>query len=63
MIEKDISRREFLMGSAAAPTMIHEEVMAEASSFMKSRVILTAAEIDLFTHLEQKPSNADEISR
>ncbi len=41
--------------------MIHEEVMAEASSFMKSRVILTAAEIDLFTHLEQKPSNADEI--
>ncbi len=36
--------------------------MAEASSFMKSRVILTAAEIDLFTHLEQKPSNADEIA-
>ena len=42
--------------------MIHEEVMAEVSSFMKSRVILTAAEIDLFTHLEQKPSNADEIA-
>ena len=62
MIEKDVSRREFLMGSAAAPTMIHEKVMAEARSFMQSRVILTAAELDLFTHLEQKPSNADEIA-
>ena len=61
-MEKDVSRREFLMGSAAAPTMIHEKVMAEARSFMQSRVILTAAELDLFTHLEQKPSSADEIA-
>lgn len=62
MTEKDISRREFLTGSSAVPTMIYEEMMAEASSFMKSRVILTAAEIDLFTHLEQKPSSADAIA-
>ena len=61
-MEKDVSRREFLMGSAAAPTMINEKVMAETRSFMQSRVILTAAELDLFTHLEQKPSTADEIA-
>jgi len=42
--------------------MIHQGVMAEASSFMRSRAILTAAEIDLFTRLEQKPSTADEIA-
>jgi len=42
--------------------MIHEKVMAEARSFMQSRVILTAAEIDLFTHLEQKPSSAEEMA-
>jgi len=42
--------------------MIHEEVMAEASSFMKSRVILTAAEIDFFTHLGKKPSTAKDLA-
>jgi predicted O-methyltransferase YrrM/predicted transcriptional regulator len=42
--------------------MIPEKVMAEARSFMQSRVILTAAELDLFTHFEQKPSYADEIA-
>jgi predicted transcriptional regulator len=42
--------------------MIHEKVMAEARSFMQSRVILTAAELDLFSCLEQKPSYADEIA-
>ena len=61
-MEKEVSRRDFLTGSAAAPTMIHEKVMVEARSFMQSRVILTAAELDLFTHLEQKPSSADEIA-
>jgi predicted O-methyltransferase YrrM/DNA-binding HxlR family transcriptional regulator len=40
----------------------HEEVMAEARSFMQSRAILTAAELDLFTHLGQKPSSADEMA-
>jgi predicted transcriptional regulator len=39
-----------------------DEVMAEAREFMKSRIILTAAELDLFTYLERKPSMADEIA-
>ncbi len=30
--------------------------MAEVTAFMKSRVILTAAELDLFTCLDEKPN-------
>ncbi len=32
-------------------------------SFMKSRVILTAAELDFFTRLDQKPCGASELAR
>jgi SAM-dependent methyltransferase len=39
-----------------------DDVMAEAREFMKSRVILTAADLDLFTHLANKPSTAAEIA-
>jgi SAM-dependent methyltransferase len=39
-----------------------EEVMTEAREFMKSRVILTAAELDLFTYLGKEPSSADKIA-
>ena len=42
--------------------MIQEELMAEVRGFMKSRVILTAAELDLFTHLGKTPSTADAIA-
>ncbi len=42
--------------------MVHENVMAEARSFMKSRVVLTAAELDFFTHLDEKPSTARELA-
>lgn len=61
-MEKEVSRREFLMGSASAPTMILEKVMAESRAFMSSRVILTATEIDFFTHLEKKPSTANDLA-
>jgi SAM-dependent methyltransferase len=43
--------------------MVPEKVMAEARNFMTSRVILTAAEIDFFTHLEKKPSTAGELAK
>jgi predicted transcriptional regulator len=42
--------------------MISEMVMAEVMAFMKSRVILTAAELDLFTYLEDKPETASGIA-
>ena len=42
--------------------MIHETVMAEARSFMKSRVMLTAAELDFFSRIEEKPSTAGELA-
>lgn len=42
--------------------MVHENVMAEARSFMKSRVVLTAAELDFFTHLDENPSTARELA-
>lgn len=35
-----------------------DEVMAGARAFMKSRVILTAAELNFFTHLHGKPATA-----
>jgi predicted transcriptional regulator len=42
--------------------MLQEDVMVEVRGFMKSRVILTAAELDLFTLLDKKPSTAGEIA-
>jgi SAM-dependent methyltransferase len=43
--------------------MIPEKVMAESRNFMSSRVILTATEIDFFTHLEKKPSTANDLAQ
>lgn len=42
--------------------MLNETVMTEARSFMKSRVILTAAELDFFTFLDEKPAAAEEMA-
>ncbi|HKN19591.1 MAG TPA: methyltransferase, partial [Dissulfurispiraceae bacterium] len=36
--------------------------VAEARGFMKSRVILTAAELDFFTRLDEKPCSAGELA-
>ena len=36
---------------------------SEVSSFMKSRVILTAAELDFFTRLHEKPASAQQIAQ
>jgi SAM-dependent methyltransferase len=38
------------------------DVIADVRNFMKSRVILTAAEFDLFTHLHKKSSSAKELA-
>jgi len=38
------------------------DVIAEVRNFMKSRVILTAAELNLFTHLHEKSSSAMELA-
>ncbi|OPY76586.1 MAG: Multifunctional cyclase-dehydratase-3-O-methyl transferase TcmN [Syntrophorhabdus sp. PtaU1.Bin050] len=43
--------------------MPQEIVMEETRSFMKSRVILTAAELDFFTRLDEKPSGAKELAQ
>lgn len=43
--------------------MLHEAVMSEARSFMKSRVLLTAAELDFFTRLDEEPSDAKELAQ
>jgi SAM-dependent methyltransferase len=40
----------------------YESVTAEAFNFMKSRVILTAAELDLFTKLDEKPTRASDLA-
>ena len=37
-------------------------VLTEVRNFMKSRVILTAAELNLFTHLHEKTSSAKELA-
>ncbi len=42
--------------------MISEMVMAEVMAFMKSRVILTAAELDLFTNLDDEPQTAADLA-
>jgi SAM-dependent methyltransferase len=39
-----------------------DAVVAEARGFMKSRVILTAAELGLFTRLDEKPCRAEELA-
>jgi len=36
--------------------------MAQANGFMKSRLILTAAELDIFTRLDSKPCGPDELA-
>jgi SAM-dependent methyltransferase len=41
----------------------YEALTAEAFNFMKSRVIFTAAELDLFTALDDKPATAGEVAR
>jgi hypothetical protein len=42
--------------------MISEMVMAEVTAFMKSRIVLTAAELDLFTYLDDKPGTASGLA-
>lgn len=37
--------------------------LTEGRSFMRSRVILTAAELDFFTSLDEKPCSAEELAR
>lgn len=44
-------------------TMIQEILMEEAREFMKSRVLLTAAELDLFTSIDEKPCTASGLAR
>lgn len=39
-----------------------EAIMADARAFMKSRVLLTAAELDLFTRLDEKPRTAQQLA-
>ncbi len=39
-----------------------DAIMADARAFMKSRILLTAAELDLFTQLEEKPRTAPELA-
>ncbi len=41
----------------------HEAVMADARAFMRSRIILTAAELDLFTQIDGNPSSAAELAQ
>lgn len=41
---------------------VHDEIMADSRAFMKSRIILTAAELNLFSRLHEKPIAADELS-
>ena len=38
-------------------------IMSEATAFMKSRIILTAAELDLFTRIHKKPASLLEMAR
>jgi len=43
--------------------MVQEALLADIRGFMKSRVILTACELDFFTVIDEKISSADEISK
>ncbi len=40
-----------------------ESILRLARQFMESRILLTAAELDLFSHLAEKPATAEELSR
>lgn len=40
-----------------------DAVLADARGFMKSRVILTAAELNFFTRLDEKPCSSEELAR
>lgn len=39
-----------------------EQAMAEARGFMKSRIILTAAQLNIFTRLDEKPRGAGDLA-
>ncbi len=39
-----------------------EAVLKMARQFMESRILLTAAELNLFTHLAEKPSSAEDLA-
>lgn len=41
----------------------HGQLMAETTAFMKSRVILTAAQVDLFTLLDGAPSSSARLAK
>ena len=43
--------------------MIEGEVLNDVREFLKSRVILTAAELDLFTRLDGEKATADDLAR
>lgn len=43
--------------------MERDRIMPDVTGFMKSRVILTAAELDFFTVLDRKPATAEEMAR
>ena len=43
--------------------MIEGAVLEEVRGFLKSRVILTAAELDLFTRLNKEQAGADDLAR
>ncbi|NSW84968.1 MAG: methyltransferase domain-containing protein [Syntrophobacteraceae bacterium] len=41
---------------------LFDDVMAVGNSFMKSRVVLTAAELDLFTLIDESPRTGEEVA-
>ncbi|HYA03184.1 MAG TPA: methyltransferase dimerization domain-containing protein, partial [Syntrophobacteria bacterium] len=41
---------------------LEEKVLAGARGFLTSRLILTAAALDLFTNVDEKPSTAGELA-
>jgi predicted transcriptional regulator/predicted O-methyltransferase YrrM len=41
----------------------YDVIIADAFGFMKSRVIITAAELDFFTRLDEKPATAVELAK
>lgn len=51
---EDNRNKPMISGAGAA--------MAEAGGFTKSRIILTAAELDIFTRLDEKPCCAEELA-
>jgi SAM-dependent methyltransferase len=51
-------------GTAKERTMRdHNALMEDTRGFMKSRVILTAAELGFFTRLHEKPATAEELAK